>query len=310
MVTERGGPAAARTCRCAVEPCANRWWRGLAPLARLAATVAMTLLESPPWHELHSSPLCLSFGFCRHRRRPGHAPSSTAGSSMAPARSSTAARWSSATARSRRSARPPSIRVPDGATRVDAEGQDADAGARSTPTATCRRSSTCAPRPSCTRRANLERQLRAYATYGVTTRVLARRRPARRVRAARRAGATAPPARARVFVAGPIVTATTADAARAETDKVIALKPDLLKIRVDDNLGTSKKMPEEAWRATLERAKAARLTLAAHIFYLADATALAQAGGVFIAHSVRDLPVDQTVPVGDEDAATPATRRR
>ena len=112
--------------------------------------------------------------------------------------------------------------------------------------------------------------------------------------------ATAPPARARVFVAGPIVTATTADAARAETDKVIALKPDLLKIRVDDNLGTSKKMPEEAWRATLDRAKAAKLTLAAHIFYLADATALAQAGGVFIAHSVRDLPVDQAVPHGDE----------
>ena len=51
-------------------------------------------------------------------------------------------------------------------------------------------------------------------------------------------------------------------------------------------------MPEAAWRATLERAKAAGLTLAAHIFYLADATALAEAGNTFIAHSVRDLPVD------------------
>ena len=104
--------------------------------------------------------------------------------------------------------------------------------------------------------------------------------------------AAAPPGRARVFVAGPIVFTDTADAARAETDKVIALKPDLLKIRVDDNLGTSKKMPEAAWRATLERAKAAELTLAAHIFYLSDAKALAEAGNIFIAHSVRDLPVD------------------
>ena len=90
--------------------------------------------------------------------------------------------------------------------------------------------------------------------------------------------ATAPPPRARVYVAGPIVYTDTAEAARAETDKVIALKPDLIKIRVDDNLGTGKKMPEVAWRATLERAKAAKLTLAAHIFYLADAKALAQAG--------------------------------
>jgi imidazolonepropionase-like amidohydrolase len=95
-----------------------------------------------------------------------------------------------------------------------------------------------------------------------------------------------------VFVAGPIVYTDTAEAARVETDKVLALKPDLVKIRVDDNLGTSRKMPEVAWRATLERAKAAGLTLAAHIFYLADAKALAEAGNTFIAHSVRDLPVD------------------
>ena len=88
------------------------------------------------------------------------------------------------------------------------------------------------------------------------------------------------------------------------TDKVIALKPDLMKIRVDDNLGTAKKMPEVAWRATLERAKAARLTLAAHIFYLADATALAQAGPIFIAHSVRDLPVDDAFLTRDEGAPT------
>lgn len=140
-------------------------------------------------------------------------------------------------------------------------------------------------------RAGLERQLRAYATYGVTT-VFSLGDDQADAFALRAEQATAPPARARVYVAGPIIFTDTAAAARAETDKVIALKPDLIKVRVDDNLGTSKKMPEVAWRATLERAKAAGLTLAAHIFYLADAKAIAEAGNAFIAHSVRDLPVD------------------
>ena len=140
-------------------------------------------------------------------------------------------------------------------------------------------------------RDHLVRQLRAYATYGVTT-VFSLGDDQADAFALRAEQGTAPPARARVFVAGPIVYTETAEAARVETDKVIALAPDLVKIRVDDNLGTSRKMPEVAWRATLERATAAHLTLAAHIFYLSDATALAQAGPVFIAHSVRDLPVD------------------
>ncbi|MBP7778056.1 MAG: amidohydrolase family protein [Acidobacteria bacterium] len=142
-------------------------------------------------------------------------------------------------------------------------------------------------------RGDLERQLRAYATYGVTT-VFSLGDDQADAFALRDEQAARPPARARVFVAGPIVSAETAEAARQATDAVIALEPDLIKIRVDDNLGSSKKMPEAAWRATLDRAKAAGLTLAAHIFYLADATALAAAGNTFIAHSVRDLPVDAT----------------
>ena len=185
-----------------------------------------------------------------------------------------------------------SVRVPDGASRVALTGKTlipglVNAHGHLSPVDVLRTG------PEFYTRANLERQLRAYATYGVTT-VFSLGDDQADAFALRDAQASAPPGRARVFVAGPIVTATTAAAARADTDKVVALKPDLLKIRVDDNLGTSKKMPEEAWRATLERAKAAKLTLAAHIFYLADATALAQAGNVFIAHSVRDVPVDQS----------------
>ena len=51
-------------------------------------------------------------------------------------------------------------------------------------------------------------------------------------------------------------------------------------------------MPEEAWRATIERAKELKLPVAAHIFYLADARAALLAGPTLIAHSVRDVPVD------------------
>lgn len=182
------------------------------------------------------------------------------------------------------------VRVPDGATRVDTRGKTLMPGmvnAHGHLSAVDGLKSG----PQYYTRAGLERQLRAYATYGVTT-VFSLGDDQADAFALRAEQATAPPARARVYVAGPIVFTDTAEAARAETDKVIALKPDMIKIRVDDNLGSSKKMPEAAWRATLERARTAGLTLAAHIFYLADAKALAEAGNTFIAHSVRDLPVD------------------
>ena len=183
-----------------------------------------------------------------------------------------------------------SVRVPEGATRIDARGKTLMPGivnAHGHLSAVDGLKSG----PQYYTRDHLVRQLRAYATYGITT-VFSLGDDQADAFALRADQAVAPPARARVFVAGPIVYTDTAEAARVETDKVIALKPDLVKIRVDDNLGTGKKMPEAAWRATLERATAAKLTLAAHIFYLADAKALAQAGPVFIAHSVRDLPVD------------------
>lgn len=184
-----------------------------------------------------------------------------------------------------------SVRVPDGATRIDTRGKTVmpgivNAHGHLSPVEGFKTG------PQYYTRANLERQLKAYATYGVTT-VFSLGDDQADAFALRAEQVAMPPARARVYVAGPIVYTDTAEAARAETDKVIALQPDLIKVRVDDNLGTSKKMPEVAWRATLERAKAAHLTLAAHIFYLADATLLAEAGPVFIAHSVRDLPVDQ-----------------
>jgi imidazolonepropionase-like amidohydrolase len=140
-------------------------------------------------------------------------------------------------------------------------------------------------------RENLIRQLRAYANYGVTT-VFSLgddQGDAFKLRDEQASGA---PDRARVFVAGAVITGGTAEAAGAATEKVLSMKPDLIKVRVDDNLGTASKMPEAAWRAALAKAQGAGLKLAAHIFYLSDAKAMAEAGTPFIAHSVRDQRVD------------------
>ena len=141
-------------------------------------------------------------------------------------------------------------------------------------------------------RDDLVRQLTTYAAYGVTT-VVALGDDQAEAFALRAEQSLKPPGRARVFLAGPSIAAATPEAAVTDTDKVIALKPDLIKIRVDDNLGTTRKMPEPVWRAVLERARSAGLRLAVHLFYLEDATAVARAGASFIVHSVRDLPVDE-----------------
>lgn len=140
--------------------------------------------------------------------------------------------------------------------------------------------------------ANLLSQLRTYASYGVTT-VVSLGGDAEAGFKLRDAQATADGLdRARLFVAGPVITATSADAARAEVDRIAAMKPDWLKIRVDDQLGTAKKMPMEAVRAVIEQGHAKGLKVAVHIFYLEDAKAVLRMGADFIAHSVRDLPVD------------------
>jgi imidazolonepropionase-like amidohydrolase len=141
-------------------------------------------------------------------------------------------------------------------------------------------------------RENLLRQLRTYATYGVTT-VFSLGDDQEAAFALRNEQGRGPLDRARVFVAGPVINGATATEARLMTDKVAAMKPDLLKLRIDDNLGSSRKMPEEAWRATIARAHELKLPIATHIFYLADAKAALMAGADIIAHSVRDVPVDQ-----------------
>jgi imidazolonepropionase-like amidohydrolase len=133
--------------------------------------------------------------------------------------------------------------------------------------------------------------LDTYAAYGVTTVYSLGGEPAS-VFTARAAQHTPSLARARVFVAGPVLTPVTVEEARAMVAAVAAQKVDIVKIRVDDNLGTATKMPRDVYRAVIQEAHARGLRVAVHFYYLADAKDLLDAGADFMAHSVRDEPVD------------------
>jgi imidazolonepropionase-like amidohydrolase len=133
--------------------------------------------------------------------------------------------------------------------------------------------------------------LSTYAAYGVTT-VYSLGDETPEVFAARDAQRTTSPKHARVFVAGPVLTPTTPDEARGQVNAAIAKGVDIIKIRVDDNLGTATKMAPEVYRAVIDEAHKRGKRVAVHLYYLDDARALLAAGADFIAHSIRDQPVD------------------
>ena len=135
------------------------------------------------------------------------------------------------------------------------------------------------------------RDPRVYAAYGVTT-VFSLGGESPAVFAARDAQATPSLDRARVFVAGPVLAPRTPEEARAQVAEAARRKVDIVKIRVDDNLGTVPKMAPEVYRAVIDEAHKRGLRVAAHLFYLADAKALLAAGADLVAHSVRDADVD------------------
>lgn len=133
--------------------------------------------------------------------------------------------------------------------------------------------------------------LRLYAVHGITTVISLGDEPAS-VFAARETQATAMTGRSRVFVAGPVLTPRTPEEARSLVQADAAKKVDFVKIRVDDNLGTTQKMSPEIYRAVIDEAHKLGLRVAVHLFYLADAKAVLAAGADYIAHSIRDADVD------------------
>jgi imidazolonepropionase-like amidohydrolase len=143
---------------------------------------------------------------------------------------------------------------------------------------------------------NLQRDLDTYAKYGVTTVVsLGNDDNAPAAIAARDGQATASLSRTRIFTSGPVVNPKNPEDAREQVAKVAAMNADNVKIRVDDNLGTTPKMSPEIYRAVIDEAHKRKMRVAVHLFYLSDAKGVLDAGADFIAHSIRDVDVDADV---------------
>ncbi|HWD97691.1 MAG TPA: amidohydrolase family protein [Bryobacteraceae bacterium] len=156
---------------------------------------------------------------------------------------------------------------------------------------------------------NVEKNLKKYASYGVTTVVSMGTDKDFVLQMRDKQRASGRPGETRIYSAGqgfvfkggygglPGVTpevATPQDVAPV-IDKLAAEKVDLVKFWMDDHLGTKKKMPHEIGKAIIDDAHKKGLPVAAHIFYLEDAKAVVDYGINGLAHSVRDKPVDQAL---------------
>ena len=128
-----------------------------------------------------------------------------------------------------------------------------------------------------------------YARYGVTT--VNSLGDEATVIAVRDAAQPTDP-HARVLAAGPVIGDNEPAAARATALANADMGADFLKLRVDDNLGSTRKMPWEAVAAVMEVGRERGIPVATHMFYLADAKQLLELGTGLLAHSVRDADVD------------------
>jgi imidazolonepropionase-like amidohydrolase len=131
--------------------------------------------------------------------------------------------------------------------------------------------------------------LELFARYGITT-VNSLGDDFDVVAARDQASPTDP--RARLEAAGPVITDTDPAAARASAEANADAGVDWLKLRVDDNLATTEKMPWDAVEAVLAVGRERDIPVATHLFYLDDARRLLEMGSGMVAHSVRDTDVD------------------
>src|SRR5262245_38729086 len=141
---------------------------------------------------------------------------------------------------------------------------------------------------------NVVRDLKLYANYGVTT--VFSLGDDQEAGFKIRDGQNVPTLdHARLYVAGPVLAPKTPEEARKQVDDVAAMKSDIIKIRVDDNLGATQKMPPEIYKAVIDESHKKGMRTAVHLFYLDDAKSVLDAGADFIAHSIRDKDVDDAV---------------
>ena len=140
-------------------------------------------------------------------------------------------------------------------------------------------------------RDNLLRQLGLYARYGVTS--IASLGGDGPEAAALRDEQDDTLDRARIWIAGEVISSGTPDEAAESVARSLALPADFLKMRVDTNLGANERVASETIERVMELGREAGRRVTTHIFYLDDAKEVLRAGSGLIAHSVRDQPVDE-----------------
>ena len=138
----------------------------------------------------------------------------------------------------------------------------------------------------------VESQLALYARYGVTTVFSLGGDGPAAVTVRDRQRSNSGLDRARFYLSGNIPTGPSPEEAIEQATAAADMGADILKIRVDDNLGATTKMTPETYQAVINTAHDRDLRLAAHLYYLADAKGLLEAGADLLAHSVRDVEVD------------------
>ena len=101
----------------------------------------------------------------------------------------------------------------------------------------------------------------------------------------------------------------TEDEARRDVRELAAKKPDVVKIWVDDRNGTVKKLSPPLYRAIIDEAHKHGLRVVVHVYYLADARDLVEAGADGFLHLVRDEEMDDALVREDEGEAVCSSRR-
>src|SRR4051812_35163325 len=88
---------------------------------------------------------------------------------------------------------------------------------------------------------------------------------------------------------------TTEEEARRYVRELAAKHPDVVKIWVDDRNGAVKKLPPNLYRAIIDEAHKHGLRVVVHVYYLADARDLVEAGADGFLHLVRDEEMDDAL---------------
>jgi imidazolonepropionase-like amidohydrolase len=144
--------------------------------------------------------------------------------------------------------------------------------------------------------ANPDPELRQYALYGVTTTASQGTDAGDQLVKARQEQQQGKLRGSRVMTTlyrfEPRPDVTTPEQARAKVDEIVGRGADIIKVWIESNYGSRAKISPEIRVAVLEQARKHGKVTTAHIYEIADARMMIEAGLNVMAHNVRDREVD------------------